>query len=256
MKQKGRKITMLTAYDYPTAMLLDAVGIDILLVGDSLGMVVLGYENTLPVTMEEMLHHTRAVKRGCKRGLIVGDMPFLSFNVKSELAIENAGRFIKQAGAEGVKLEGASESIVMIIRNIVQAGISVMGHIGLTPQMIHQMGGFKIQGKDPESAKVIFESAQRLQDAGIFALVLEGMPNDLAKKVTEQLSIPTIGIGAGPHCDGQVLVTHDLLGFSESAKPKFVKEYASLYPGMFEAVKSFKQEVLEGSFPSDEYSYC
>jgi len=255
MKQEGRKITMLTAYDYPTALLLDKAGIDILLVGDSLGMVILGYENTLPVTMKEMLHHTRAVKRGCRRGLIIGDMPFLSFNVDSKNAIKNAGRFIKNGGAEAVKLEGATESILKTIQSIVGAGIAVMGHIGLTPQMVHQMGGFKVQGKDARSADILIEGAKRLEDAGIFALVLEGVPGDLAQKITRQLSIPTLGIGAGPHCDGQVLVTHDLLGLSEFPKPKFVKQYASLYPLMLSAINSYKQEVLEGKFPSKEYTY-
>ena len=255
MKQEGQKITMLTAYDYPTALLLDKAGIDIVLVGDSLGNVILGYENTLPVTMKEMLHHTRAVKRGCRRGLIVGDMPFLSFNVESKNAIKNAGRFIKNGGAEAVKLEGATESTLKTIHAIVDAGIAVMGHIGLTPQMVHQMGGFKVQGKDAKSADILIEGARRLEDAGIFALVLEGVPSDLAQKITRHVSIPTLGIGAGPHCDGQVLVTHDLLGLSEFPKPKFVKQYASLYPLMLSAVNAYKQEVLEGKFPSKEYTY-
>ncbi|MGA1876089.1 MAG: 3-methyl-2-oxobutanoate hydroxymethyltransferase [bacterium] len=255
MKQEGRKITMLTAYDYPTALLLDKAGIDILLVGDSLGNVMLGYENTLPVTMGEMLHHTKAVKRGCSRGLLIGDMPFLSFNIDSQQAIENAGRFIKEGGAEAVKVEGATEPILKAILSIVEAGIAVMGHLGLTPQMVHQMGGFKVQGRDTKAAEILVEEARRLEEAGIFSLVLEGIPGDLAQRITYQLSIPTIGIGAGPHCDGQVLVTHDLLGLSESGKPKFVKQYASLYPIMLSAIISYRQEVLEGKFPSDEYSY-
>lgn len=255
MKQEGRKITVLTAYDYPTAILLDEAGIDILLVGDSLGMVVLGYENTLPVTMEEMLHHIKAVKRGCSRGLIVGDMPFLSFNVDSRSAIENAGRFIKEGGAEAVKLEGATEPILQTVRRLVDAGIAVMGHVGLTPQLVHQMGGFKVQGKEKKGADLLIEGAERLEEAGIFSLVLEGIPADLAREITRTISIPTIGIGAGPHCDGQVLVTHDLLGLSESPKPKFVKQYASLHATMLSAVNSFRQEVLEEKFPSEEYSY-
>ena len=255
MKQARQKITMLTAYDYPTAILLDKSGIDILLVGDSLGMVMLGYENTLPVTMEEMIHHTRAVKRGCKRGLIVGDMPFLSFNVDHREAIRNAGRFIKEGGAEAVKLEGAAGPILNTIDAIVNAGVAVMGHIGLTPQMVHQMGGFKVQGKDQKTADFLIEGAEKLEEAGVFTLVLEGVPSDLAQKITRHLSIPTLGIGAGPHCDGQVLVTHDLLGLSESPKPKFVKQYASLYPLMISAISSYKQEVLEGKFPSKEYTY-
>ncbi|MEW6379877.1 MAG: 3-methyl-2-oxobutanoate hydroxymethyltransferase [bacterium] len=255
MKQNNQKITMLTAYDYPTAVLLDTAGIDILLVGDSLGMVALGYENTLPVTMEEMLHHTKAVKRGCKRGLIVGDMPFLSFNMDSSRAIENAGRFIKEGGAGAVKLEGAMEPILRSIRCLVEAGIAVMGHIGLTPQLVHQMGGFKVQGREKESADLLSESAGKLEEAGVFALVLEGIPADLARNITRQIAIPTIGIGAGPHCDGQVLVTPDLLGLSDAPKPKFVKQYASLHTVMLSAIRSFRQEVLEGKFPSDEYSY-
>ena len=255
MKQDGQKITMLTAYDYPTARVLDEAGIDILLVGDTLGMVVLGYENTLPVTMEEMLHHTKAVKRGCRRGLIVADMPFLSFNVDSKSAIENAGRFIKNGGAAAVKLEGASGQILRTIHCLVEAGIAVMGHIGLTPQLVHQMGGFKVQGREKKDADLLIESARMLEDAGIFALVLEGIPADLAQSITRQLSIPTIGIGAGVHCDGQVLVTHDLLGLLDSPKPKFVKQYASLHATMLAAIHSFRQEVLEEKFPSEEQSY-
>ncbi|MEW5801215.1 MAG: 3-methyl-2-oxobutanoate hydroxymethyltransferase [bacterium] len=255
MKQDGHKIAVLTAYDYPTALLLDKAGIDILLVGDSLAMVVLGYENTLPVTMDEMLHHTRAVKRGCKRGLIVGDMPFLSFNVDEKSAIENAGRFIKEGGAEAVKLEGAAGPVLRTIRCLVEAGIAVMGHIGLTPQLVHQMGGFKVQGREKKAADLLIEGARMLEDAGIFSLVLEGIPADLAQTITRQLSIPTIGIGAGPHCDGQVLVTSDLLGIIDAPKPRFVKQYTSLHTIMLSAIQSFRQEVLEGKFPSEEQSY-
>ncbi|MGA1790734.1 MAG: 3-methyl-2-oxobutanoate hydroxymethyltransferase [bacterium] len=255
MKAKGEKITMLTAYDYPTARLLDQSGIDILLVGDSLGMVVLGYPNTLPVTMEEMLHHTSAVSRGAKDALVVGDMPFMSYNLGPLEAIKNAGRFIKEGGAAAVKLEGCGNQMVQITRAVVEAGIAVMGHIGLTPQFIHQMGGFKIQGRDQDQAELLLSGAKALEDAGIFSLVLEGIPKDLAKRITNTLNIPTIGIGASVECDGQVLVIHDLLGLTGQKPPKFVKQYANLHEAMHEAIRAFKDEVREGIFPSDEYTY-
>ena len=255
MKAKGEKITMLTAYDCPTARLLDQAGIDILLVGDSLGMVVLGYPNTLPVTMEEMLHHTNAVSRGAKEALVVGDMPFMSYNLGPFEAIRNAGRFIKEGGAAAVKLEGCGNPMVQITRAVVEAGIAVMGHIGLTPQFIHQMGGFKIQGRDRDQAELLLNGAKALEDAGIFSLVLEGIPKDLAKRITNTLNIPTIGIGASVECDGQVLVVHDLLGLTGQKPPKFVKQYANLYEAMREAIRAFKDEVREGVFPSDEYTY-
>jgi 3-methyl-2-oxobutanoate hydroxymethyltransferase len=255
MKAKGEKITMLTAYDYPTARLLEQAGIDILLVGDSLGMVMLGYPNTLPVTMEEMLHHTKAVSRGASEALVIGDMPFMSFNLGAFEAINNAGRFIKEGGAAAVKLEGCSQHMIEITGAVTEAGIAVMGHIGLTPQFIHQMGGFKVQGKDQDQAELLLNGAKRLEDAGIFSLVLEGIPQDLASKITRSLSIPTIGIGAGIECDGQVLVTHDLLGFTGRKPPKFVKQYANLYETIIESLKTFKHEVQSGTFPSEDYTY-
>ncbi|MBN2374401.1 3-methyl-2-oxobutanoate hydroxymethyltransferase [bacterium] len=255
MKADAEKITMLTAYDYPTAMLLDQAGIDILLVGDSLGMVVLGYPNTLPVTMEEMLHHTKAVCRGTKDALVVGDMPFMSYNISHTEAIKNAGRFIKEGGAAAVKLEGCGQHMIDITRAIVDAGIAVMGHIGLTPQFIHQMGGFRVQGKDQDQAQALVDGAKRLEDAGIFSLVLEGMPDEVASRITATLSIPTIGIGAGAGCDGQVLVIHDLLGLTGQRPPKFVKQYANLFKDMQEAIGAFKREVQSGAFPTKEYTY-
>jgi len=215
----------------------------------------LGYPNTLPVTMEEMLHHTKAVSRGTNEALVVGDMPFMSYNLGPFEAINNAGRFIKEGDAAAVKLEGCGQHIIKITRAIVEAGIAVMGHIGLTPQFIHQMGGFKVQGKDQDQAKLLLEGAKNLEDAGIFSLVLEGMPQELASKITQSLSIPTIGIGAGIECDGQVLVTHDLLGLTERKPPKFVKQYAKLHETIFEALKTFKHEVQSGIFPSEDYTY-
>ena len=255
MKAEGKKITMLTAYDYPTAILLDQAGIDILLIGDSLGMVMLGYANTLPVTMEEMLHHTKAVSRGAKEAIVVGDMPFMSFNLGPLDAIKNAGRFIKEGGAAAVKLEGCGEHMLNITEAVVNAGIAVMGHIGLTPQFVHQMGGFKVQGRVEDQAELLISGAKKLEEAGIFSLVLEGIPEDLADRITRAITIPTIGIGAGIKCDGQVLVTHDLLGLTEKKPPKFVKQYASLYQTMQDAVKSFINEVHSGDFPSKDYTY-
>lgn len=254
-KAKGEKITMLTAYDYPTARILDQVGIEILLVGDSLGMVMLGYPNTLPVTMDEMLHHTKAVSRGANNALVIGDMPFMSYNLGPFEAINNAGRFIKEGDASAIKLEGCGQYMIEITRSIVEAGIAVMGHIGLTPQFIHQMGGFKVQGKDQDQAKLLLDGAKKLEESGIFSIVLEGIPQDLASKITQSLSIPTIGIGAGISCDGQVLVTHDLLGFTGRKPPKFVKQYANLYETIIKSIKSFKEEVQSGAFPSEDYTY-
>lgn len=254
MKEKGEKITLLTAYDYPTACLLDEAGIDILLVGDSLGNVVLGYENTLPVTMEESLHHTRAVARGAKRAMVVGDMPFLSYQTTVADAVLNAGRYLKEAGAHAVKLEGGRKR-ADVVRALVETGIPVMGHLGLTPQSVHQLGGFKVQGKTEEAAKRLIEDALILQEAGIFSLVLETIPSTVAAEVTRQLRIPTLGIGAGPHCDGQVLVFHDMMGLTGKKVPKFVKQYAKLYEVMLEALKTFKAEVQEGVFPGPEHCY-
>lgn len=255
MKADKEKITMLTAYDYPTARLLDQEGIDMMLVGDSLGMVVLGYPNTLPVTMDEMLHHTKAVSRGVENAIVVGDMPFMSYNIEPSDAVRNAGRFIKEGGAEAIKLEGCSEYMVKITKAIVDAGIAVMGHIGLTPQLVYQMGGFKVQGRQHDQAEFLINGAKRLEQAGIFSLVLEGIPPDLAGTITETVSMPTIGIGAGLECDGQVLVIHDLLGLTGRKPPKFVKQYANLYPVMREAIDTFIKEVKSGAFPSEDYTY-
>jgi 3-methyl-2-oxobutanoate hydroxymethyltransferase len=253
MKEKKERITMLTAYDYLTAKILDECGVEILLVGDSLGMVVLGYENTLPVSFEDVLYHTKAVARGAKRAMVVADMPFLTYQVSREEALRNAGRYLKEGGAQGVKMEGGVEMAEMI-EKVVKTGIPVMGHIGLTPQSVHQLGGFKVQGSDLEKAKKLIEDAKALNEAGVFSIVLECVPFQLAQKITEIVSVPTIGIGAGPHCDGQVLVIHDLLGFSDRV-PKFVKKYASFKGEMEKAVENYVAEVKEGKFPQREHSY-
>lgn len=254
MKREGRKITMLTAYDYPTALLEDRAGIDIILVGDSVGMTVLGYENTIPVTMEEMIHHTKAVSRGAKYALIIGDMPFMSYNTSEREAIINAGRFMKEGGADAVKLEGGA-SVKDIVRVIVKAGIPVMGHIGLTPQTISMLGGFKVQGKDAQTAQRIIEDALLLEEAGAFSVLLEAIPAPIAKRIAERLTIPTIGIGAGAHCDGQVLVVHDLLGLFDRFTPKFAKRYVNLSELMLKAFETYREEVLKGIFPTDEHSF-
>ncbi|MGD0915049.1 MAG: 3-methyl-2-oxobutanoate hydroxymethyltransferase [Thermodesulfobacteriota bacterium] len=254
MKNEGRRISMLTAYDYPMALLEDRAGIEIILVGDSLGMTVLGYENTIPVTMEEMIHHTKAVTRGAKYALIIGDMPFMSYNTSEREAILNAGRFIKEGGADAVKLEGGA-SVKDIVRAIVKAGIPVMGHIGLTPQTISMLGGFKVQGKDAQAAERIINDALLLEDAGAFSVLLEAIPAPIAKRITERLRVPTIGIGAGVYCDGQVLVVHDMLGLFDRFTPKFVKRYVNLSELMLKAFASYKEEVLKGKFPTDEQSY-
>lgn len=247
-RQGGEKITVLTAYDASFARLLDDTGIDVILVGDSLGMVLLGYESTVPVTMEEMLHHARAVKHGVQRALLVGDMPFMSYQVSVPEAISNAGRFLKEAGCDAVKLEGGLE-VCDTVRALVGAGVPVMGHIGLTPQTASQLGGYKVQGKDLDSARKLLRSARALEEAGAFSLVLECIPEELAQVITAALSIPTIGIGAGRFCDGQVLVTHDLLGMFEKFVPSFVKTYVNLAPQIREAVTSFRDEVKSGAFP-------
>lgn len=254
MKIEGKKITMLTAYDFPLAYFIDKVGIDIILVGDSLGMVVLGYENTIPVTMDEMLHHAKAVKRAVKYALVVGDMPYMSFHTSKEEAVYNAGRFIKEAGCDAVKVE-FYPGIVEIAKAIVSAGIPVMGHIGLTPQTAMQLGGFKVQGKDAETAKALIDTAISFEEVGCFSIVLECIPDKVAKIITEKLRIPTIGIGAGPYCDGQVLVIHDLLGLFERFLPKFAKQYLNLGIQIEKAVKKFKEEVEEGVFPDREHSF-
>lgn len=254
MKQRGETITCLTAYDYSFARILDEAGVELLLVGDSLGCVVQGNHNTLAVTMDEMVYHTRLVVRGRKRALVIGDMPFLSYQVSKEQALANAGRFLQEGGAEAVKLEGGLH-VKETIAAIVRAGIPVMGHIGLTPQSLHQFGGYKIQGKDSARRDMLLRDALAVEEAGAFSVVLEGMPLDLAREITGRLTIPTIGIGAGRHCDGQVLVVHDMLGLFEDFRPKFVKQYADLKSVMTGAVKGFIRDVKEGKFPAEEHSF-
>ncbi|NTW59609.1 MAG: 3-methyl-2-oxobutanoate hydroxymethyltransferase [Nitrospirae bacterium] len=253
-KAEGRKITVLTAYDFPTAQIVDEAGIDIALVGDSLGMVVQGIDSTLPVTMDEMIYHTRMVARAAKTALVVGDMPFLSYQAGIDEAVRNAGRFLKEAGAEAVKLEGGT-AVAAVIRAIVAAGIPVMGHVGLTPQHIHALGGFKVQGRDEAAREKILADARAVQESGAFSVVLEAVPSSLAREIGSILSIPTIGIGAGPHCDGQVLVIHDVLGLFDRFTPKFVKRYASLKDQALKAVRDYKQEVESGTFPAEEQSF-
>ena len=252
-KERGEPITMLTAYDYPTALSMDAAGVDSILVGDSLGMVVLGYANTLPVTMEEMLHHARAVSRGAQSALLIGDMPFMSYQADVNDAVRNAGRFLQQAGMDAVKLEGGRER-ADAVRAIVGAGIPVMGHLGLTPQSVNQLGGFRPQGKTASAAKKLLEDALLLEEAGCFSLVLESVPARLAEFVSRKISIPTIGIGAGVGCDGQVLVTHDLLGLFERFTPKFVKKYADFHGEMRRAFGEYLAEVQARQFPAAEHS--
>jgi len=253
MKTRHEPISMLTAYDYPTALVMDQVGLDIILVGDSLGMVVLGYESTLPVTMDEMIHHCKAVARGAKYAFLVGDMPFLSYQVSTSEAVRNAGRFLQEAGMNAVKLEGGSDR-AETIRAIVSAGIPVMGHLGLTPQSVHKLGGYRPQGRDADAAYKLLEDAQVLQEAGCFSLVLESIPGRLAELVSQRLDIPTLGIGAGAGCDGQVLVTHDLLGLFERFTPKFVRQYANLSGEMRRAFSEFKADVKTNAFPSVEHT--
>ncbi|MFA5073612.1 MAG: 3-methyl-2-oxobutanoate hydroxymethyltransferase [Nitrospirota bacterium] len=253
-KSEGKKITVLTAYDYPTALLVDKAGIDVVLVGDSLGMVIQGQQSTLPVTMDEMTYHTKLVSRAAASSFVVADMPFLSYQTSKEEAIRNAGRFLKEAGAEAVKIEGGS-SIADTVHAIVESGIPVMAHVGLTPQSVHALGGFKVQGKDEATREKIFADARAIQDAGAFAVVLEAMPAPLAKELTAMLRIPTIGIGAGPGCDGQVLVLHDVLGLFDRFVPKFVKQYAKLGEQALKAIQEYKNEVETGKFPSNEHSF-
>jgi 3-methyl-2-oxobutanoate hydroxymethyltransferase len=254
MKKNGERISMLTAYDASFAGLIDAAGIDMVLVGDSLGMVLLGYNSTIPVTMEEMLHHCRAAAKGVQRAVLVGDMPFMSYQVSESEAIANAGRFLKEAGCDAVKLEGGTE-VCDTVGAIVKAGISVMGHIGLTPQTASQLGGYKVQGKDADSSRRLLQSARDLETAGAFSIVLECIPSQLSEAITKTVSIPTIGIGAGKHCDGQVLVTHDMVGMFEKFVPSFVKQYINLAPQIKEAVAAYHEEVKNGSFPDDEHSF-
>ena len=252
-KSKQERITMLTAYDYPMASYLDEAGIDIILVGDSLANVVLGLKSTAEVGMEEMLHHTRAVVRAVKNALVVTDMPFDSYQLDPHRAVDNARKFI-DAGCQAVKLEWF-EDCPKVVSAIVKTGIAVMGHAGLTPQTAHKQGGMKVQGKDAASAQAIIENAKRMQDSGCFSVVLECIPQEVAQVITRQLKIPTIGIGAGPHCDGQVLVIHDVLGLFSRYQPKFSKKYADLGPQILQAVKQYKQEVISGQFPDDAHSF-
>ena len=254
MKQRKEKIPMLTAYDYATAKMVDEAGIPLILVGDSLGMVILGYESTIPVTMEEMIHHTKAVVRGAKKALIIGDMPFMTYHISMSDALHNATRFIQEGGAQAVKLEGG-EVVAEKVRRLVDCGIPVMGHIGLTPQSIHQLGGFKVRGKEVEEAKKLLNDARILEEAGAFAIVLECTPAPLSKLITQKLVIPTIGIGAGPDCDGQVQVVSDILGLYTEFVPKHAKQYARLAGEIQNAVSSYISEVKSLSFPTIKHSY-
>jgi 3-methyl-2-oxobutanoate hydroxymethyltransferase len=248
-KKRGEKIAMLTAYDYTMARLLDRAGIDVLLVGDSLGMVVLGYENTLPVTLDVMVHHTRAVSRGAQRALVVADMPFLTYQVSVAEALRNAGRLIQEGGAAAVKIEGGGASVEAAAR-IVEAGIPVMGHLGLLPQSVHQLGGFRQQARLEEDAEQLLADAQALEEAGVFAVVLESIPASVAEAVTADLGIPTIGIGAGPQCDGQVLVSYDMLGLSQDSVPPFVRRYADLGEQTVAAAKAYAEDIRMGRYPA------
>jgi 3-methyl-2-oxobutanoate hydroxymethyltransferase len=254
MKSRGEKIVMLTSYDYQTAVLVDRAGVEMILVGDSLGMVVLGYDNTLPVTLEEIIHHLKAVHRARPRALLLADLPFMSYQASPEDAVRNAGRLLKEGGAEAVKLEGGRR-MESVIRAILDADIPVMGHLGLTPQSVHQFGGYRVQGKDADSASKLLEEAKFLQDVGCFSMVLEGIPADLAGEISKSISIPTIGIGAGVDCDGQVLVVNDLLGVLDDFSPKFVKRYADLGRDMTKAFSEFVDDVKNGKFPETKHSY-
>lgn len=248
------KIVCLTAYDFPTARLLDEAGVDVVLVGDSVGMVVLGHENTLPVTMEEMLHHTRAARRGVRRALLVADMPYGSYHIEPAESVRHAVRFIKEAGAEAVKIEGGERRVELIAR-LVEAEIPVMGHVGLTPQSLHALGGFRVQGKTAQAAEQVLRDAHAVEAAGAFSIVLESMPRELAAQITRELRIPTIGIGAGPDCDGQILVLHDMIGLGLGHTPKFARRYANVGEVISRAVSEYAADVRTGSFPSDEESY-
>jgi len=254
-KARGEKIVMVTAYDYPTARLVDEAGVDVVLVGDSLGMVVLGYDTTLPVTLDDMIHHTKAVVRGVKRALVAVDMPFLTYQTGPTDALRNAGRILQESGAAAVKLEGGVD-VCPQVRALVSAGIPVIGHLGLTPQSIHVFGGYKLQGRDEEAAQRILSDSQALEHSGACSIVLECIPEDLAAKITATVSIPTVGIGAGVHCDGQVLVLHDLLGIAGNVQPRFVKQYAQVGTIIREAVEDYAREVREGKFPGPEHSFA
>ena len=254
MKKRGEKIACLTAYDYITASLLDAAGVDLILVGDSGAMVFAGHETTLPITIDQMIYHSQAASRGVKRALLIADMPFLSFQVTPEEAIRNAGRFLKEGGADGVKVEGG-EPMAETIRRLVSVGIPVMGHLGLTPQSIRSFGTYCLRGKKSHEAEELKRDAKIMEEAGAFSIVLEKIPASLAKEISQSLSIPTIGIGAGPDCDGQILVTHDMLGLFETFKPKFVRRYAELAQTIRTAVETYSKDVKEGKYPSKEESY-
>lgn len=253
-KERGERFAMLTAYDYLTARALAEAGIPVLLVGDSLGMVVLGYDSTVPVTVDEMLHHTRAVRRGAGRALVVGDMPFMSYQGSLEEGLRNAGRFLKEGGASAVKLEGGGR-VVDLTARLTESGVPVMAHLGLTPQSVNQFGGYKVQGRDHAAADRMVDDALSLADAGSFAIVLEAVPAELGRRVTDAVPVPTIGIGAGPHTDGQVLVIHDLLGLTSGRLPRFVKQYADLRSVVTDAVKAFSAEVASGDYPGPEHTY-
>jgi 3-methyl-2-oxobutanoate hydroxymethyltransferase len=255
MKAAGRKIAVVTAYDFPSGRLADAAGLDVVLVGDSLGTALQGHANTLPVTLEQMLYHTGMVARAVDRALVVGDMPFMSYQTDTATALANGGRFLAEAGAAAVKLEGGHPAAVERIAALVEAGIPVMGHVGLTPQSVHAMGGYRVQGKGEGQAERIVREARQVEEAGAFAIVLEGIPEKLAKQVTEALSIPTVGIGAGVHCDGQVLVWHDLLGLSEGRMPRFVKPYARVGATIRRALRAYVREVADGTFPGPDHTY-
>lgn len=253
-KQKGEKITMLTAYDYSQAKIVDEAGIDMILVGDSLGNVVLGYENTLSVTLDEMIHHGKAVVRGSKKAMVVMDMPFMTYQVNRDEAVRNAGRLIQDTGAQCVKVEGGTE-IIEGVKGMVEAGIPVVGHLGLTPQSVGQLGGYKVQGKNKETAEKMIEDAKALEDAGAFSIVLECVPWQLAGYITKNLSIPIIGIGAGRECDGQVLVIHDVMGLFDEFRPKFVKQFQNLREKMLAGLKEYINEVKKGDFPGEEHIF-
>ncbi len=254
MKQKGQKIPMLTAYDYATAKLIDAAGVPLVLVGDSLGTVILGYDSTIPVTMDVMLHHTKAVVRGTSQAMVIGDMPFMTYHASASEALHNAARFMQEAGAQAVKLEGGV-TMAETVKRIVDCGIPVMGHIGLTPQSVHQLGGFKVQGKTQESAVRLVKDARALDEAGAFAIVLEAVPTPLARIITRKVSVPTIGIGAGPFCDGQVQVVSDMLGLFTDFVPRHSRQYARLADGIKQAVGDYVKEVQAGAFPTDKQSF-
>jgi len=255
MKEKGKKIVMLTAYDAPTANIVSECGVDMILVGDSVGNSLLGYESTIPVTLEDVIHHCAAVSRAKPDSFIVGDMPFMSYKVSSEQALENCGKMLQKGGAEAVKIEGGTDRVVEIVKAVVDAGIPVMGHIGLTPQSIYELGGYRVQGRTKETTESLVSQAVALEEAGAFSLVIELVPSLTAKMVTESIDIPTIGIGAGPHCDGQVLVIWDMLGLFDEFNPKFLKKYANIRKVIKDAVNEYSKEVREGSFPDPEHSF-